>query len=86
MYLGLLTSALNVDEIDIMSGGVDGSPKSHGICNLPVEPDALIYRNDSTQNRTQDTETVAKHWEKDEATVICQDESSSSRSPDRELE
>jgi len=42
----MLTSALDVDEIDVVSGCVDSRPKSHRICDLLVEPNAFIYWDD----------------------------------------
>jgi hypothetical protein len=40
----VLTSALDVDKVDIMSRGVHHSPESHGVSDLSMEPDILVRR------------------------------------------
>ena len=35
-------SALDVDEVDVVGGGVDSRPESHRICDLTMEPDVLV--------------------------------------------
>jgi hypothetical protein len=37
-----LTSPLNIDEVDVVSGRVNHGPECHGICHLSVEPDVLV--------------------------------------------
>jgi hypothetical protein len=82
----MLTSALDVDEIDVVSSCVDSRPKSHRICDLLVEPEAFIYRKEYAQNWAQNTEAVAQHRQKDEPAIICQNEASTTRNPDGKLE
>jgi hypothetical protein len=80
------TSTLDVDEVDVVSSGMHHGPKCHGVCHLSMEPDVFIGREQPRKLGTNDTNDVAKHREKDETTVVGENEASTARSPDREPE
>ena len=80
------TSTFNVDEVDVVSGGMHHGPKCHRVCHLSVEPDVFIGREQPRKFRTNDTNDVAKHREEDETTVVGENEASTARSPDGKLE
>lgn len=53
-------STLDVDEVDVVRGGVDACPESHGVGDLPVEPDVLVRGEEGCHTRTDDADDVAK--------------------------
>ena len=77
------TGALNVEEINIMSGGVDHGPESHGVRDLSVEPDVLVGGEKPCHAGADNTDDVSQHGDENEAPVKGKNEPSSSRRPDR---
>ena len=77
------TGALNVEEINIMSGGVDHGPESHGVRDLSVEPDVLVGGEEPSETGADDTDDVPQHGHKDHGTIECEDKTSTSGRPDR---
>jgi hypothetical protein len=69
-----------------VGSGVYHCPESHGVCNLSMEPDIFIGGEQPAELGTNDTDDVAKHWKEDEASVIGENKTSSTRGPDGELE
>jgi hypothetical protein len=74
-------SSLNVDEINIMSGGVNHSPERHGISDLSVEPNVLIGGEEPSEFGTNDTDDISQHWEQDETSIEREDQAGTSRNP-----
>jgi hypothetical protein len=74
--------ALDVDEVNVVSGSVDDSPEKHRISDLTMEPDILVGREGPGEFRTNDSDDIAQHGEQDETAVISQNETSSTRRPD----
>ncbi len=68
-----------------MGGGVDNGEQEHRICELPVHPNVLIERKepdfgpDEAHNRSAD-------GQQDEHAIDTQDQTGSSRYPDRVLQ
>ena len=77
----MLTSALNVDKVDVVGSGVDHRPECHGICDLTVEPDIFVRGEEPGKLGPNYTQDIAQHREQDEATVQCQYQSSTTGSP-----
>ncbi len=65
-----LTSSLNIDKIDIVSGSMNDSPECHRIRHLPVEPNVFIGREEPGEFRANDTDNVAQHGKKDETAIV----------------
>lgn len=42
MYIIILTSTFDIEEIDIMGCSMDHCPKCHRVGNLPMKPDVRI--------------------------------------------
>lgn len=61
-------------------------PKCHGVSHLSMEPDVFIGREQPRKFWTDNTNDVAKHREEDETTVVGENEASTARGPDGELE
>jgi hypothetical protein len=51
-----------------------------------MEPDVFIGREQPRKLGTNDTNNIAKHRKKDETAVVGENEASTARSPDGELE
>jgi hypothetical protein len=81
-----LTGALDVDEVDVVRGGVDHGPEGHRVGDLPMEPDVLVGGEQPSQLGAHDADDVAEHWEEDEGAVEGQDEARTTGDPDRKLE
>ena len=79
-----LTSAFDVDKVDVMGCGVNHCEKGHRVSDLTVEPDVFVGREEPGQLGTDDLDDVAKHGDEDHATIISQDETSATRAPDGE--
>lgn len=77
-------SAFDVDKVDIMGRGVDHCEKGHGVSNLTMEPDVFVGREEPGQLGTDDLDDIAKHGNEDHATIISQDETSATGTPDGE--
>ena len=77
------TGALNVEEINIMSGGVDHGPESHGVRDLSVEPDVLVGGEKPGHAGADNTDDVSQHGNENKASIEGKNEPSSSRRPDR---
>jgi hypothetical protein len=75
------TSSLDVDEVDIVGSGVHHGPEGHGIGHLPMEPDIFIGREQPGELGTNDTDDVAKHRKEDETTVVGENKTSPTGSP-----
>lgn len=63
------TSAFDIDEVHIMSGGVNYSPEEHTVCDLAVKPNVLIGRESPRQFGPDNLDYVSQHGQKDEAAV-----------------
>ena len=81
-----LTSALDVEEVHVVSGGVNHSPEGHRVRDLTVEPDVLIGREQPCELGADDADDVPQHRDEDEATIERQDEAGTSGYPDRPSE
>ena len=53
-----LTSALDVEEIDVVSGGVDHSPEGHRVRDLTMEPDVLVRGEEGCHTRADNADDV----------------------------
>ena len=80
------TSSLNIEEVDVVGSSVNHCPEGHGICDLSMEPDVFIGREQPSEFGTNDTDDVAKHWKENETAVVSEDKTSPTRRPDREFE
>lgn len=83
--MGTHTCALNVDEVNIVSGGMNHCPKSHGVCHLSMEPDVLIGGEQPGELGPDDADNVAQHGNEDHPPVESEYKSRSARAPHREL-
>jgi hypothetical protein len=81
-----LTGTLDINEVDVVGGSVDHSPKCHRISHLPVEPDVLIGREQPSKLGPHDTDYVSQHGDEDHPSVKSKYESCSTGTPYRELE
>ena len=81
--VGKHTGTLNVEEVDIMSGGVDHGPERHGVGNLSVEPDVLVGGEKPGHAGADNADDVAQHGDENEAPIEGKNEPSSSRRPNR---
>ncbi len=80
------TSSLDVEEVDVVRGGVYHSPEGHGVGNLSMEPDVFIGREQPSELGTDDTDDVAKHRKENETSGIGENKTGPTRRPDREFE
>lgn len=85
---GLLAnlSALDVDKVDIVGGGMKHCPESHRVSDLTVEPDILICWEEPCQLGPDNSDDISKHWDENQAAVVSQNETSTTGSPDRPLQ
>lgn len=79
-------SALNIDEIDIVSRGVDHRPECHRVGDLSVEPDVLVGGEKPCDFRTDDLDDIAQHGDENETSVKCEHQTGTAGSPDGVLE
>ena len=82
----MLTSTLNIDEVDIVGSYVDHCPESHGVGDLSVEPNVFIRGEQPCKLGADDAEDVAQHWDKDEAAIKGKSEAGAARNPDGETQ
>jgi hypothetical protein len=75
-------SALDVDKVDIMSGGVNHCKECHRVSDLTMEPDIFVGGEEPGQLGTDDFDDVAEHGHENHKAVICQDETSATGAPD----
>lgn len=80
------TGPLDIDEINVVSGGVHHSPKCHRVSNLTMEPYVFIGGEEPGEVRANDTNDVTKHGEEYQTTVVGKNEASSTRRPHRPFE
>ena len=80
------TGTLNVEEVDVVSSGVDHGPECHGVGDLPVEPDVLVGGEEPGNAGADNTDNVAQHWHENETTIERKDETCTTRDPDRPSE
>lgn len=80
------TGTLNVEEVDVVSSGVDHGPECHGVGNLPVEPDVLVGGEEPGNAGADNTDNVAQHRDENQATIECEDQTSTPRRPYRPSE
>jgi hypothetical protein len=78
----ILTGALDVNEVHVVSRGVNRSPKSHRVCHLSVEPDIFVGREEPGNLGSNDTNNVAQHWKEDETAIVRKNQTCTTRSPD----
>lgn len=77
-------SSLDVNKVDIMSSSVDHGPEGHGICDLSMEPDVFVGREEPSELGTEDTDDISKHWDEDQTSIESQDKTGTTRDPDGE--
>lgn len=82
----LRTAPLDIDEVDVVGGGVDHCPKSHRVGDLTVEPDVLIGGEKPSELWSDYANNVSQHREEDEAAIVSEDEPRASRGPNGELQ
>jgi hypothetical protein len=80
------TGALDIDEVNVVGGGMNHGPESHRVGYLTVEPNVLICWESPSETRTNDTDDVAEHGQENKTTIVSQDETSTARGPDGERE
>lgn len=73
---------LNVDEVDIVGGGVHDGPENHGISDLTMEPNVLIGGEKPCKPWANDTDDVAQHWEENKTAIVSKNETCTARDPD----
>lgn len=78
----ILTSALDINEVHVVSCGVNYSPKSHRVCHLSVEPDIFVGREEPGNLGSNDTNNVPQQWKKDESAIVGKNQTCTTRSPD----
>ena len=61
-------------------------PEGHGVCDLPMEPNVFIGGEQPGELGTNDADNIAKHWKEDKTPSIGENETGTTRSPDRERE
>ena len=76
------TGPLDIDEVDIVGRSMYHGPESHRICNLSVEPDVLIGREEPAQFWADEANNIAQHGEEDQAPIEGENETGTTRSPD----
>lgn len=64
-----LTGTLDIEEIDVVSCGMDHSPESHRICDLSMEPDILVGREEPGDLGANDTNDIAQHRNKNKTAI-----------------
>jgi len=79
----LHTRSFNINEVYVVCSGMNHCPEGHRVCDLTVEPDILIGGEEPSQVRTNNPNDVAKHWKEDKTTIVCEDKTSPTRSPNR---
>jgi hypothetical protein len=84
--LGTDLSALDIDEIDVMSSGVDHSPERQRVSHLSVEPDVLVRWEEPHHPGTNHANDVPQHGDEDHESVVCENQTCTTACPDRELE
>jgi hypothetical protein len=80
------TETLDIDEVDVVRGGVDHGPESHRVGNLTMEPDVLVCRERPGELGADDTDDVPEHGHQDQATIEGEDKTSATGGPDGPLE
>jgi hypothetical protein len=56
----LLTGALDIDKVDVVSSRVHSSPERHGVRNLAMEPDIFVGWKQCSDSWTDDADDVTK--------------------------
>lgn len=64
-----LTTTFDIDKVDIMSSGMNHSPKRHGISDLTMEPNVLVCREQPSHTWTNDTDDIPEHGDENEETI-----------------
>lgn len=62
------------------------SPEQNLVGDHAVEPDILVCRKRPGQLGPNNTNDVAQHWDEDEATIECKDETCAARRPNGPFE
>ena len=83
---GRRTGPLDVDKVDIVGRGVNHGPEGHRIGNLSVEPNVLIGREEPAEFRADEANNVAQHRDEDQASIESENETGTTRRPDRPFE
>jgi hypothetical protein len=78
-----LTSAFDVEKVDIMGCSMDHCPKCHRVCDLSMEPDVLVGGEEPRELGTNNANDIAQHGNQEQSSVKRKGETSTSRSPDR---
>src|ERR1700733_10850215 len=81
-----LTGRFDIDEVDVVGGGMDHGPECHRIRHLSVEPDVLVGREQPSKLGSNDTDYVSQHGDEDHPSVKSKYETRSTGTPYRELE
>lgn len=82
-FTAALTSAFDVEKVDIMSCSMYHCPKCHRICDLSMEPDVLVGREEPRELGTNDANDIAQHGDQEQSRVERKSETSTTRRPDR---
>lgn len=77
----LHTASLNIDEIDVVSGGMNHGPESHGIGNLAMEPDVFVGGEEPSHMRPDETDDVPQHGDEDEGSIDGENQASTTGNP-----
>jgi hypothetical protein len=76
-----LTSALDIDEIDVMSCSMNHGPESHRICDLSVEPDIFIGGKQPSKFWADNADNIAQHGDEDKTAIEGKHKTSATRCP-----
>lgn len=76
---------LDIEEVDIVSGGMDNAEEEQAVCTLSMEPLRFVQRQPSNlgSHNTQDGPAHGKQYQ---TAIIGEDQTSTTRNPDRVLE
>lgn len=79
-------STFDIDEVDVVSSGVDHGPESHRISDLSVEPDILVGGEGPCELGTDNSNDIAQHGNEDKTSIEGKDETSTTGRPDGEFQ
>lgn len=77
-------ATLDIDKVDIVSGGVDHCPECHRISDLTMEPNVFVGGEQPGQLGTDEADNVSQHGDEDEEAIDREYETSTTRDPDGE--
>ena len=77
------TGALDVEEVDVVGGGVHHGPERQCVRNLPVEPDVFVRGEQPGKFGPDDTDDVTQHGKQDASRKEGEGQASTTGHPDR---